>query len=268
MANIKRQTRSGRKGGWLAAALLLAGIGLAFADGLQTNNFAARAGLEFQRTRTRFQSDTNDIVAAWQFARAAFDFADFATNDTERAAIARQGIAACQALLPRDTNSAPLHYYLAMNDGQFARAVAPSLTAYRLVKVMEREFKTAADLNPSFDYAGPARCLGLLYRDSPGWPFSIGSRRKARDWLEQAAKLAPEYPENLLNLAESYLQWRDWDNAKEQLDALDALWPKAQRNFTGEAWARSWEDWSARRDMARKKLGKISAPAKSPRNGH
>ncbi len=156
--------------------------------------------------------------AAWQFARACFDFADFATNDTQRADIARLGIAACRKLLARDTNSAPGHYYLAMNYGQLARAEAPSLAAYRLVRQMEREFKTAADLDKHFDYAGPERCLGLLYRDAPGWPFSIGSRRKAREWLEQAAKLAPDYPENQLNLAETFLQWHESDNAKQQIE--------------------------------------------------
>ena len=66
-----------------------------------------------------------------------------------------------------------------MNLGQLARTEL--LGALKLVKEMEREFKTAADLDKQFDYAGPERCLGLLYRDAPGWPASIGSRRKARD---------------------------------------------------------------------------------------
>ena len=148
--------------------------------------------------------------------------------------MAEQGIAACQKWLARETNSAPAHYYLAMNYGQLAQAEAPSLAAYRLVRQMEREFKTAADLDGHFDYAGPERCLGLLYRDAPGWPFSIGSRRKAREWLEQAAKLAPDYPGNHLNLAESFLQWHDTDDADRELKALDALWPDArQSNWPG-----------------------------------
>jgi hypothetical protein len=36
------------------------------------------------------------------------------------------------------------------------------------------------------------------------------------------------------------------------LKTLDTLWPSAQTNFTGEAWERSWNDWSTRRDAARK----------------
>jgi hypothetical protein len=255
-----------RKAGGKFAAFFLFAI-LAAAGFAQSTNpvFAARAEKTFHLAQIQFASATNH--AAWQFARACFDFADFATNETERAAIARQGIAACRELLARETNSAPGHYYLAMDEGQLARAEAPSLAAYHLVKQMEREFKTAADLDKSFDYAGPERNLGLLYRDAPGWPFSIGSHRKARESLEQAEKLAPDYPENQLNLAESFLQWHETDNAKRELAALDALWPEAQTNFTGEFWEQSWDDWSRRRDSVRKKLEETSAPVKSPKNG-
>jgi tetratricopeptide (TPR) repeat protein len=239
----------------VVAILLLAVAGTAFADVTTNKIFAARAEAEFHRAQKQFESNTNDF-AAWQFARACFDFADFATNNAERAALASDGIAACRQLIARDTNSAPGHYYLAMNFGQLARAKAPSLAAYRLVWEMEREFKKAASLDKTFDYAGPARCLGLLYRDAPGWPFSIGSRRKAREWLEQAAKLAPDYPENILNLAESYLAWDELDRTKNELNALDALWSKAQTRFNGATWEQSWADWSARRDDLRKKLDK------------
>jgi hypothetical protein len=248
-----------------ALALLFASAAAVWAQPTNNPVFAARAEQAFRQAQIQFASATND-AAAWHFARACFDLADFATNDTQRADIARLGIAACQQLIGRETNSAPGHYYLAMNYGQLAQALAPSLEAYRLVHQIEHGFKTAADLDKAFDYAGPARCLGLLYRDAPGWPFSIGSRRKARDWLDQAAKLAPDYPENRLNLAESFLQWRDSDNARSELEALDRLWPVAQTNLTGEAWEQSWASWSARRAAARIKLEEISAPVKSPRS--
>lgn len=260
---MPRGNKTGRRCAWICSIFAFAAAG--FAQSSPNPVFAARAEQAFRQAQVQLAAGTN-AAAAWQFARAAFDYADFATNDAERADIARQGIAACQKLLASDTNSAPGHYYLAMNEGQLAKALAPSLAAYRLVRQMEREFKSAADLDPKFDYAGPARCLGLLYRDAPGWPFSIGSRRKARDELEQAVKLAPDYPENQLNLAESLLQWRDSDKAMDALKTLDAIWPKARTNFTGEAWERSWDDWSARRAAARKKLDESSGPTKSPRN--
>jgi hypothetical protein len=247
----------------LGSAFIFA-AGIIFADEVQNKKFAARAETEFHRAQIQFQSDAGNPTNAWQFARACYDFADFATDDVERATIAVQGVAACRQLIARDPKSAPAHYYLAMNLGQLARTEL--LGALKIVTQMEGEFKTAAGLDAHFDFAGPERNLGLLYREAPGWPASIGSKRKAREWLERAAKLAPDYPENLLNLAESDLQWHESDAAKLKLTALNSLWPQAQTNFTGEAWEQSWDDWSTRRAAAQKKLDETPAPPKSPKN--
>jgi Flp pilus assembly protein TadD len=84
--------------------------------------------------------------------------------------------------------------------------------------------------------------------------MSIGNRQKAREFLESAAAIAPAYPENLLNLAESYLTWDDRAKAGKNLAALDALWPQAQKTLSGQAWEDSWDDWSKRRDALRQSL--------------
>jgi hypothetical protein len=266
MANLNSKIRRLVTGGRVAALFLFAGVGIIFAG--ETNNpvFAGRAEAEYHRAQAQFQSNTNDPAAAWQFARACYDFNDFVTNNAGRAALANQGIAACRQSLARESNSAPGHYYLAIELGQLADTKR-NLAAYKMVREMEREFKTADDLDEHFDYAGPARCLGLLYRDAPGWPVSIGSRHKAREWLEQAAKLAPDYPENRLNLVESHWQWKDREAAGNELKTLDALWLSAQTNFAGQAWERSWNDWSTRREVVRKNLKETAAPAKSPKSG-
>jgi tetratricopeptide (TPR) repeat protein len=248
---------------WAAAFLLLAGAGTALADRPPNPVFVARAAAEFDRTRAQHQSNTNDSTAALKFARACFNFADLATNETQRATLANQGITACHQWLAREPDSAPAHYYLAMNFGQLAQAEAPSLAAYRLVREIEREFRKAAELDGHFDYGGPDRGLGLLYRDAPGWPLSIGSRHKAREWLEQAEKLAPDYPENHLNLAEAFLRWHDRTEANRELQALDAVWPVARTNLVGPAWEPSWADWSARREVVRKGLGETARAAGS-----
>jgi hypothetical protein len=150
------------------------------------------------------------------------------------------------------TNSAPAHYYLALNLGQLAQA--ERLGALKLVHEMQHEFKMAANLDVHFDFAGPERGLGLLYREAPAWPVSIGNRQKARQFLEAAAALAPDDPENILNLGEAYLKWDDHTLAQRELFALDALWPQAQTNLTGQVWEASWQDWSKRRDAMREKL--------------
>jgi tetratricopeptide (TPR) repeat protein len=210
----------------------------------------------FRQAQAEYKKQPHDAQAAWHFGRACFELADYATNNAERAEIAGRGIAGCQQGIVLDTNSAPGHYYLGLNLGQLART--RDLGALKLVDEMEQEFLRAIKLDAAFDYAGAERSLGLLYRDAPSI-VSIGSRTKARQHLQRALQLAPQYPENRLILIESCLKWGDRSGAIRELKTLDETWPKAQADFTGPAWTASWAEWEARREQARKKL---EAPAR------
>jgi len=234
---------------FLAVGLALLAAAPGFAS--DTNQFPAYAQHVYLAAQARHQADPTNADAACRFARACFDRAEFATNKTERADLAEKGIAVCRALLERQTNSAAGHYLLGMNLGQLART--KFLGALRIVDEMEREFKTASQLDQHLDYAGPERNLGLLYLDAPSFG-SIGSRKKARYYLQQAARLAPDYPENRLNLAETYLQWHEDEAAQHQLDVLEKMWPQAHKEFTGEKWAASWWDWNKRLEAVKQKL--------------
>jgi hypothetical protein len=242
--------------GIMSAAILLA-LAVNAVGQVATNRiFAARAQKAFDLARKNYQAETNSVTAL-ELARTSFDVADLATNENARAAFARTGIAACRQWLARAPKSAPAHYYLAMNLGELAQAEAPSIAAYKLVHEVEREFEQAAELDVRFDHAGPARSLGELYFQAPGWPFSVGSKHKAREWLERAATLAPEYPENQINLAEAQLKWRQREAFEKTMKNLDALWPVARTNFTGEAWEQNWLDWNARRTAVKAEFQKI-----------
>ncbi|MCB1124983.1 MAG: hypothetical protein KDM81_00695, partial [Verrucomicrobiae bacterium] len=114
----------------------------------------------------------------------------------------------------------------------------------------------ARALDKSFDHGGPDRTLGLLYRDAPGWPLSVGNRKKARQHLEAAAAIAPDYFENRLNLLESLVDWREKSAALEEYRRTAALLPKARAALTGPEWEASWIDWDARWPKAVKQVRK------------
>jgi hypothetical protein len=225
--------------------------------------FAAAAKQSFQEAQARYRSAPGEAAAAWKFARACFDLAEFATNKTERAALAEQGIAASERVIASEPNLAPAHYYLGMNLGQLART--RGLSALKLVSQMQRAFTRAHDLEEQLDWAGPDRNLGLLYRDAPALG-SIGSRSKAREHLTRAAELAPGYPENRLNLVETYLSWGEPNSAQRELAALQAAWPGARTNFVSAAWAASWADWEPRLKKLKKKIEAPAKPLGAPRN--
>jgi hypothetical protein len=224
-------------------------------------DFAKRAQTTYETARKRYQSSPNDAEAAWQFGRASYDWAEFATTKKQRAEIAEEGIAATQKLVDRQPKLPEGHYYLAMNLGQLAQT--KELGALKLVSKMEKEFKASLELNPDLDFAGPDRNLGLLYREAPGWPASVGSKSKAKQHLTAAAKREPEYPENLLNLIEAYLGWGDRSAASRELANLDAIWPKAEQQLTGEQWTQSWIDWKLRREIAEKKASETKRGSSS-----
>ncbi|HNQ90569.1 MAG TPA: hypothetical protein PKM73_18295 [Verrucomicrobiota bacterium] len=219
-----------------------------------------RARQVFETARQTHASAPTNVVRAWEFARACYDWAEFATNNLQRAAIAREGIDTARAALAAAPESGPATYYLAMNLGQLART--KKLGALSIVSEMRDVFRRARVLDPTFDYAGPDRCLGLLHREAPGWPVSVGSRPLARQHLEQAVRLSPSYPENRLNLLEAVLEWKDDPAIRREHAAFEALLPEARRQFAGETWAASWADWDRRFETVRAKLLVRPAPVK------
>lgn len=255
---------------WLHSLALLAACFLLFstwqsragAGGL--TDVGGHLNKHFQETRDRFLANTNDAEAAWQFSRACFDLADIASNNTQRAEFANQGITAGRRAVALNDRSAEAHYYLGMNAGELADTKR-NLSALRMVKDMERDFLAALALDEHLDYAGPDRNLGLLYRDAPSI-VSIGSRTKARQHLERAVELAPDFPENHLNLIESYLKWDYRNEAAKQLGELEKVWAVAQKKYTGNDWAPSWPDWNKRFGILKKKIEGTSKVNESPRS--
>lgn len=206
--------------------------------------FAEAAQSKLVVARKQFQVDPNNVPAAWALGRACFWRAEFAVDDDARKALANEGIAVCRALTLHAPTAPEGHYYLAMNLGQLART--KWLEALGIVKELEQGLKLAAGMNPRLDHAGPDRCLGQLYRDAPGWPISLGSKSKARAHLLRAVELAPNYPENHLELIESWLLWKEKKTLQRDLDALAELLPKARQQLTGADWAAHWDDWERR----------------------
>ncbi len=215
-------------------------------------DYARRAKGLFDEARTHYLRDSNNLEAAWQFARACFDHADFAVKSSERAEIAEMGIAAARKAVAQDSKSAAAHYYLGMNLAQLAQT--KMLGALKIVNQMESEFSIVRTLDGKFDNAGADRNLGLLYRDAPSIG-SIGSRPKARQHLTNAVKIAAESPENRLNLIETYVKWNEKDSAHQELKALESSLPQARESYTGDAWGWSWVDWEARLKKLKAKLG-------------
>jgi tetratricopeptide (TPR) repeat protein len=231
----------------MAALTLSLALGCASAGRAgEFTNAQARAAVELQRARQQFTAQPTNAVAAWELGRACFIWGKVHESSASREKIFREGEAACRRGVALASNSAPAHYYLAMNTGRIAN-LKRNLSALGLLKDAERGFQQARQLDEHWHHAGPDRNLGLLYQHVPGWPVSLGDQKLARKHLKRAAELAADYPENRLNLAEAALAWKDRKLAATELAALQALWPAAKTNLVGPDWEVDWADWEQRR---------------------
>lgn len=234
--------------GLLTAWLVLPYV--AYSEGVQFDPIPG-AEKAFAQAKTNYSLRSDDVRAAWEFARTTYELADIVPGNARRAVLAQEGIEACKRALEHAPDSAALHYYLGLNLGELART--KSLGALRLVDQMEKEFIKSIELDPSLDYAGAERSLGMLYRDAPSFA-SIGSKSKARTHLNRALELAPRYPENRLDLLESELKWGDRKAARRELKLLEDGWDAARLELAGLDWVASWADWTTRLEKARRAL--------------
>jgi len=209
----------------------------------------------YDAAKARYLTNGNDDAATRQFASACFDLADQTPKESFRASLAQEGIEVCRRWTQRAPQQAGAHYYLGMNIAQLART--KTLGALLLLKEMEKEWLATLALDPHYDFAGADRNLGLLYRDAPGFPLSIGSRAKAEQHLQHAVELNPEYPENHLNLMETHLKHKPAAVAGEYVK-LRAILPTARKRFSGPQWQSAWEDWNPRLEKIHSWL--LSAP--------
>ena len=174
---------------WLLLCALLAGTAAVWAGAVPVPTVIQG---NYDTARERYEAHPDDDQAAWQFAHACFDRAEYSRDNDERARLANEGMAACRKVIAHQPKLAAGHYYLAMNMAQLARTKL--LGALPLLSQMEHGWKTALDLDEKMDYGGPDRYVGLLYRDAPGWPVSLGDNVKARRHLLRAVELSPDFP--------------------------------------------------------------------------
>jgi hypothetical protein len=220
----------------------------------QEPDFTNQAEAAYKAAQDAYARKSSSPQAAVDLARTAFDYADIAPNDVIREQVANHGIATARAAIAAHTNCVGAHYYLALDIGQLART--KMWGALKLLTEMERELKYVIQHDPKYDYAGGHRTIGVLYSEAPGWPTSVGDRKKARYHLEKAVEIAPEYPENHICYMEALVKWKEWKALTDELADYQTAVAKAKEKFTGADWAYDWYDWSQREKLIQQRISR------------
>jgi tetratricopeptide (TPR) repeat protein len=169
-------------------------------------------------------------------ARVEVWLTDHETEPARREEAARAAVEAaqwCGRMAPGDP---ACDYWLGAALGVQARE-RPA-TALSALPRIEEAFGRARDARPELDEGGPDRALALLYLRAPGWPTGPGDSGLGLRHAHRALALRPDYPPNLLAIAEAFAAQGDAAESREAYRRALAL--SRDRALGGDRDAPEW----------------------------
>jgi tetratricopeptide (TPR) repeat protein len=149
-----------------------------------------------------------------------------------RGELATEASRDAEACLAREPQAAACLYGRAVALGLEARA--HPTRAGELLNSMLESLASAESADRNYDQAGPARVRALVLIRAPGWPLGPGDAAAGLIAARRAATLQPQYPPNLLALAEALAKTGDLNGAREYYqrarDLAQALPSTAERD--------------------------------------
>jgi hypothetical protein len=118
-----------------------------------------------------------------------------------------------ESCLAREPQAAACLYGRAVAFGLEARA-HPTRAGEFLNNMLDA-LAHAEAVDPNYDEAGPARVRALVLLRAPGWPLGPGDTDAALVAARRAVALKPEYPANLLALADVLSKTGDSNGARD-----------------------------------------------------
>jgi hypothetical protein len=157
-----------------------------------------------------------DLAATVQREAAQIDHA---SGSAERSALLAAATGQARQCLSRAPENGACHYAQAQVLGLTARE--RPVQAVSLLKEMLARLARAEALDPAYDHAGPARLTAIVLLRAPGWPLGPGDADAAVAAAQRAVDRDPDYPPNLITLAQAQARTED-SHARETFE-------KAQR---------------------------------------
>ena len=187
-------------------------------------------------------------------AKEASELAQNAKDRDTQRNWALHGISVAEQCLMRAPEEPGCYYYRAINTGLYHEV---KIVGYQTgVKRMIEDSETVIKLDPKYDHGGAYRILGQIYTKLPqttGRPDSVTrDLDKAENYLRQAVRIAPDYPENHLFLAEALFEKEKYAEAQSELTEAQELAPRWKQDKSQNEWTLSMRDLSKKIDKKTK----------------
>jgi hypothetical protein len=157
-----------------------------------------------------------------------------------RAQLAADASGAAAGCLAREPQAAACLYGRAIALGLEARA--HPTRADELLNAMLASLADAEAADPGYDEAGPARVRALVLVRAPVWPLGPGDVEAGLLAARRAVALRPQYPPNLLALAEALAKTGDSNDARENYEHARALAQALPASTDRDDWLRQADE--------------------------
>jgi hypothetical protein len=138
---------------------------------------------------------------------------DHETDSKARADIAADASRDAESCLAQEPQAVACLYGRGVASGLQARAHPTHAGEFLNGMLDALAHADAAD--PTYDEAGPSRVRALVLLRAPGWPLGPGDADAALVAARRAVALKPQYPANLLTLAEALAKTGDGSGARD-----------------------------------------------------
>jgi hypothetical protein len=165
---------------------------------------------------------------------------DHESDGKARADLAAQSSSAADACLALDPQAAACQYGKAVATGMEARA--HPTRAVGLLNGMLQNLGNADSTDPNYDKAGPSRVRALVLIRAPGWPLGPGDTDAGLASARRAVSLQPDYPPNVLALAEALSKSGDEKGGRENYAHARDLAQAAPSGPERDDWLHDAED--------------------------
>lgn len=159
--------------------------------------------------------DPKNEAALWKLSRSFRWKGDIAASSAEKLDHYKEGERWAKRAIEADPRSIGGHLMLGIAYGRIGetQGVMKSLS---LISPIKKEMNAVLERDPSNDVAH--HVLGVLYRKVPG--LMGGSIKKSIEELQEAVRLNPASTPSYLDLAKSYLEKGEENQAREALEKL------------------------------------------------
>jgi len=166
----------------------------------RTHKESQKEILEFVKT---VQEVPNDFDVTWRIARLVYFIGNFGIGESlkkpEQMQVFEIGYKTAEVAKTLEPTKVEGHYWYAVNLGKYGLAKG-IFSALSRAKDGRDALLIAADIDPTYHWAGPYRILGKYYQDLPGG-ISFGDKKKAREYYNKALEIAPDFKMNTVYLA-------------------------------------------------------------------